>query len=100
MNLSNKTTSDKIVRVEIERFKVNAKGEGRLFYKTEGDGKPSDWWTGYIEVDSINLLVEHLKTVARAEGKAGTERKLVDRVFKGEALGLYVIGEFQVTVLI
>lgn len=100
MDLSNKVTSDKIVRVRVEQFKVNASGEGRLFYKTEGDGKPNDWWTGYIEVNSINLLVEHLMTVARSEGKATTERKLVDRVFKGAALGLYIIGEFQVQVII
>ncbi len=92
MNLSNKTTNDKITAVQIE--------SGRLSYKTLGDGKPSVWWSGYVEVDSVGLLIEHLKTVARAEGKATTERKLVDRIFKGEALGLYKIGEFQVQVIV
>lgn len=66
----------------------------RLSYKVEGD----IGWSGYVEVDSVGLLREHLVTVARAEGKATTERKLVDRIFKGEALGLYRIGTFEVNV--
>lgn len=57
-------------------------------------------WSGYIECDSVELMIEHLMTVARAEGKATTERKLVDRIFKGEALGLYRIGEFQVQAVV
>ena len=92
MDLKHNTTTDKVTAVQVT--------ETTLRYKTIGDGKPTEWWSGYFKVDNMNLLVEHLMTTARAEGKATTERKLVDRVFKGAALGLYIIGEFQVQVII
>lgn len=45
-------------------------------------------------------MIEHLKTLSRAEGKATTERKLIDRIFHGESLGLYTIGLFEVNVML
>lgn len=82
-----RTTQDKIIKVQVTN--------DRLSYRTSGCNKPTEWWTGYVCVDNTNILVEHLMTVARAEGKATTERKLIERIFQGENLGLYVIGEFQ-----
>ena len=82
-----RTTQDKIIKVQVT--------DGRLSYRTSGCDKPAHWWTGYVCVDNTNILVEHLMTVARRDGKATTERKLIDRIFQGENLGLYTIGEFQ-----
>lgn len=70
----------------------------RINYRTAGCNKPAHWWTGYVCVDNTNIMVEHLMTIARKEGKATTERKLIDRIFHGQSLGLYNIGEFEFTI--
>jgi hypothetical protein len=71
----------------------------RLSYRTVEDSNLTGW-SGYIECDAINIMIEHLMTVARRDGKATTERKLIDRIFQGENLGLYNIGEFSVNVMV
>lgn len=83
-------TLDKIVKVQVTNDRIN--------YRTKEDNKPVAWWTGYICVSNTNIAVEHLMTIARAEGKAVNERMLIERIFKGADLGLYTIGEFQFTV--
>lgn len=45
MNLSNKTTNDKIVRVEVT--------DRRLSYKTGGDGKPTEGWREVVWYELI-----------------------------------------------
>lgn len=85
-----RTTQDKITKVQVNN--------DRISYRTSGCNKPDGWWTGYVCVDNTNILVEHLMTVARRDGKATTERKLIDRIFQGESLSLYTIGEFQFVV--
>lgn len=82
-----RTTQDKITKVQVTN--------DRISYRTSGCNKPTDWWTGYVCVSNTNIMIEHLLTVARRDGKATTERKLIDRIFQGENLGLYTISEFQ-----
>lgn len=78
-------TNDKITKVRIT--------PARLSYTTVAS-------EGFIECDAVGIMIEHLKTLSRAEGKATTERKLIDRIFHGESLGLYTIGLFEVNVML
>jgi len=71
----------------------------RLSYRVASDAHLVGW-SGYIECNAINIMIEHLMTIARRDGKATTERKLIDRIFQGENLGLYNIGEFSVNMVI
>lgn len=82
-------TLDKVIKVQVTNDRIN--------YRTDNCPKPTGW-TGYVCVSHPNIMVEHLMTLARKEGKANTERKLIERIFHGESLGLYNIGEFEFTI--
>jgi len=71
----------------------------RVSYRVASDAHLVGW-SGYIECSAINIMIEHLMTVARRDGKATTERKLIERVFQGENLGLYRIGTFEVNIMV